>query len=127
VASHHELMGVTFQVDIWALGVVAVILSAGRRNLERKGHFSIYGVMPREQIDAILSLCGEMQPTLPALGDFISRCLTRDEAARWSAEQLTNHILFTGVKRERSAVMTHKLSSGAMLAPEVSVAQIKLS
>lgn len=76
--------GAGLKSDIWALGITLIELA------ERRNPYQDY-TSPRDVMDRILNY---EPPTLSsskwthAFVDFVSKCLVKDENARWNATQL---------------------------------------
>lgn len=78
--------GAGLKSDIWALGITLIELA------ERRNPYEDY-TTPRDVMDHILNY---EPPTLSSskwsfpFVDFISKCLVKDENARWNAKDLMN-------------------------------------
>lgn len=78
--------GAGLKSDIWALGITLIELA------ERRNPYEDY-TSPRDVMDHILNY---EPPTLSspkwthAFVDFVSKCLVKDENARWKAKDLMN-------------------------------------
>ncbi|XP_053787456.1 serine/threonine-protein kinase PAK 2-like [Vidua chalybeata] len=87
------------KVDIWSLGIVGI------KMVEREVPYWNKTLLPQLLID-IRGTPKLQQPNRfsPCLRDFLSCCLRRNEAQRWSAKELLQHPFVTSAKPASSLV-----------------------